>query len=109
MGTNWESKFPVVSVQALERIEGLSDHASILMTTGLPGTLSSHHFKFELERLHREGFHEMVKRFGKDMLLVIFQFKGGIIKYVLHANTLLVGLVTQSGYLEKRRNNFRLL
>ena len=33
MDTDWESKFPLVSVRALERIEGLSDHAPILLTT----------------------------------------------------------------------------
>jgi endonuclease/exonuclease/phosphatase family metal-dependent hydrolase len=33
MDADWESKFPMVSVHALERIEGLSDHAPILMTT----------------------------------------------------------------------------
>jgi hypothetical protein len=34
MDANLESKFPMVSVRALERIEGFSDHAPILLTTG---------------------------------------------------------------------------
>jgi hypothetical protein len=34
MGTDWDDKFPLVSVRALERIERLSDHAPILLTTG---------------------------------------------------------------------------
>jgi hypothetical protein len=44
----WESKFPMVSVRALERTEGLSDHAPILMTTGSPSLQTNHRFKFEL-------------------------------------------------------------
>jgi hypothetical protein len=36
MDANWESKFPMVSVRALERIEGFSGHAPILLTTGAP-------------------------------------------------------------------------
>ena len=52
----------MVSVRALERIEGLSDHAPILLTTGLARPPCSQHFKFELGWLHREGFHELVKR-----------------------------------------------
>jgi hypothetical protein len=31
MDANWESKFPMVSVRALERIEGFSDHVPILL------------------------------------------------------------------------------
>ena len=36
MDTDWESKYPMVSVRALERIEALSDHAPIILTAGLP-------------------------------------------------------------------------
>jgi hypothetical protein len=60
MDTSWEDKFPMVSVRALERIEKLSDHAPILLTTGLTRPLSKKPFKFELGWLQREGFHEMV-------------------------------------------------
>ena len=60
--TDWESKFPLVSVRALERIEGLSDHAPILLTTGFPRPQCKPRFKFELGWMHREGFHEMIKR-----------------------------------------------
>jgi hypothetical protein len=62
MDTEWESKFPMVSVRALERIEGLSNHAPILLTTGLPRTTTAHHFKFEIGWLHRQGFQNMVKK-----------------------------------------------
>jgi hypothetical protein len=51
----------MVSVHALERIEGLSDHAPILLTTGIPKPLSNHRFKFELGWLQWDGFHDMVK------------------------------------------------
>ena len=62
MDTDWESKYPMVSVRALERIEALSDHAPILLTAGLPKPNSKHQFKFELGWLLREGFVDMVKK-----------------------------------------------
>ena len=62
MDIDWESRFPLVSVRAIERIESLSDHALILLTTGIPRPQCKPRFKFELGWLHREGFHEMVKR-----------------------------------------------
>jgi hypothetical protein len=48
MDANWESKFPMVYVRALERIEGFSDHAPILLTTGFPKPPGNHRFKCEL-------------------------------------------------------------
>jgi hypothetical protein len=62
MDADCESKFHMVSVHALERIEGLSDHAPHLLTTGSPRPQGSHRFKFELGWLQREGFHDMVKK-----------------------------------------------
>jgi hypothetical protein len=62
MDANWESKFPMVSVRALERIQGFSDHAPILLTTGITKPTSNHRFKFELGWLQRDGFHDMVKK-----------------------------------------------
>jgi hypothetical protein len=62
MDTNWELKFPMVTVRALERIVGFSDHAPILLTTGTPRPPSTRRFKFELGWLQREGFQDMVKR-----------------------------------------------
>ena len=62
MNTDWETKYPMVSVRALERIEKLSDHAPLLLDTGsdlLKGKQPQ--FKFELGWLHREGFSDMVK------------------------------------------------
>jgi hypothetical protein len=61
MDANWESKFPMVSVRALERIEGFSDHAPILLTTGIHKSPGNHRFKFELGWLQRDGFHDLVK------------------------------------------------
>ena len=69
MDTDWESKYPMVSVRALERIEALSDHAPILLTAGPPKPHNKHQFKFELGRLFRDGFGEMVKKFGRDQLV----------------------------------------
>jgi endonuclease/exonuclease/phosphatase family metal-dependent hydrolase len=34
MDLDWEFKFPLVSVRVVPRIEGLSDHAPILLSTG---------------------------------------------------------------------------
>ena len=65
MDTDWESKYPLVSVRALERIEALSDHAPILLTTGSPKPHDKHQFKFELGWLTREGLAEMVKEIWK--------------------------------------------
>ena len=62
MDTEWENKYPMVSVRALERIEKLSDHAPILLTTVNPTPVRKRPFKFELGWLYREGFHDMVKR-----------------------------------------------
>jgi hypothetical protein len=61
MDANWESKFPMVSVRALQRIEGFSDHAPILLTTGTPKPLGNHRFKSEHGWLQWDGFHDMVK------------------------------------------------
>ena len=58
---DWEVKFPMASVQVLERIEALSDHAPILLTTGSQNIHRKHQFKFELGWLNREGFDDMVK------------------------------------------------
>lgn len=48
MDTDWELKFPMVTVRALERIVGFSDHAPILLSTGLPRPPNNRRFKFEL-------------------------------------------------------------
>jgi hypothetical protein len=61
MDTDWEEKYPMVSVRALEHIERFSDHAPILLTTGSPKPLCKRPFKFEPRWLQREGFHDMVK------------------------------------------------
>jgi hypothetical protein len=61
MDTDWEDKYPLVSVRALERIERLSDHAPILLTTRIPKLPCKRPFKFKLGWLQREGFHDMVK------------------------------------------------
>jgi hypothetical protein len=65
MDSYWEDKFPMVSVRALERIEALSDHAPILMTTCLLRPHCTRRFKFELGWLHRDGFHDMLKSLWK--------------------------------------------
>ena len=48
MDSDWELNFPLVLVRVLPRIEALSDHASILLTTGTPSPQRRRPFKFEL-------------------------------------------------------------
>jgi hypothetical protein len=47
MNTDWESKFSMVFVHALEQIEG-PDHAPILLTTRTPRPRYKRQFKFQL-------------------------------------------------------------
>jgi hypothetical protein len=61
MDSDWEDKFPMVSVRVLECIEALSDHAPILLTTRSPRSQCARRFKFELGWLHKKGFYDMVK------------------------------------------------
>jgi hypothetical protein len=51
----------MVSVRVLERIEGISDHDPILLTTGTPKPSGNHRFKFELGWLECKDFQDMVK------------------------------------------------
>jgi hypothetical protein len=67
MDANWKTKFPMVSVRAQERIEGLSDHAPLLLSTGIPRPPGNHRFMFELGWLHRDGFHDIVKDVWIDL------------------------------------------
>jgi hypothetical protein len=60
MDSDWEDKFPLVSVRALKHIESLSNHAPLL-TTGSMRPQCTRCFKFELGWLHRDGFNDMVK------------------------------------------------
>jgi hypothetical protein len=48
LDSDWEDKYPMVSVRALECIEALSDHAPILMTTGSLRAQCTRRFKFDL-------------------------------------------------------------
>jgi hypothetical protein len=61
MDTDWESKYPMVSVQALEHIIVQSYHGPVLLTTGLPRPQSPRRFKFEHGWLQHDGFHDRVK------------------------------------------------
>ena len=75
MSTDWEDKYPLVTVRALERIEDLSDHAPLLLSTGTLKSNVRHRFKFELGWLLRDGFDDMVKRVWscKARYAVLFQ------------------------------------
>uniref|UniRef100_A0A453KU06 Reverse transcriptase domain-containing protein n=1 Tax=Aegilops tauschii subsp. strangulata TaxID=200361 RepID=A0A453KU06_AEGTS len=61
MDTEWELKFPMVTVRALKRIEALSDHASIILDSNSVNPAARRPFKFELGWLHRDGFVDIIK------------------------------------------------
>jgi hypothetical protein len=63
--TEWEAKFPLATVRALNR--EISDHTLLLMSTG-NGTHSNKQplFKFELGWFLRDGFSEMVAQVWKE-------------------------------------------
>ena len=57
--TDFESKYPVTSVQALSR--EISDHTPLLCSTNSPSPVYQPQFKFELGWLLRDGFCDMVR------------------------------------------------
>ena len=60
MATEWEQKFPLSNVIALNR--DISDHASLLLNTRDSSlNATQYQFKFELGWLLRDGFMDMVK------------------------------------------------
>jgi hypothetical protein len=61
MDIEWELKFPLVTVRALERIEALSDHAPIIIDSNSTNPSARRPFMFELGWLHREGFADIIK------------------------------------------------
>ena len=59
MSSEWELKFPNVTVQALDRSR--SDHTPLLLNGKTSTNLGNYYeFKFELGWFIREGFHDMV-------------------------------------------------
>jgi endonuclease/exonuclease/phosphatase family metal-dependent hydrolase len=73
MDTDWEYKYPMVSVRALECIEKLFDHAPILLTTGTPlyvNVRSSLKLVCYIER----GSMRWLGRFGRDRSRVVLPF-----------------------------------
>jgi hypothetical protein len=57
--TEWDQKFPLSSVVALNR--DISDHTPLLLNSGEATSCPCHRpFKFELGWLLRDGFHDMV-------------------------------------------------
>lgn len=67
MSTDWEHKFPLVTVHALER--SLSDHTPLLLNTRAASYRGSQPlFKFELGWLCRDGFRELVANAWKKKI-----------------------------------------
>jgi hypothetical protein len=94
MDSDWEFKFPLVSVRVLPRIEALSGHAPILLTTGTLSSQRRRSFKFKLVWLQREDFTDMIKFIWDKPVARNTQFKDGIISYALCVDTLGGGLST---------------
>jgi hypothetical protein len=92
MDANRESKFQLVCVRALERIEGLSNHAPILLPPELPSHITNIGSNLNLDGYNATVFLRWLKMFGKDLLLLRLQYKGGILNYVFYVVTLVVGL-----------------
>jgi hypothetical protein len=66
MVTEWEQKFPMSTVQTLNR--DISDHTPLFLNTGELSSLSNHkQFKFELGWLLRDGFTEMIKELWSNI------------------------------------------
>jgi hypothetical protein len=60
MSIEWEQKFPLSTVQALN--QDISDHTPLFLSTGEPSSMCNHtQFRFELRWLLRDGFIEMIK------------------------------------------------
>jgi hypothetical protein len=82
MDYNCENKYPVVSFQTLPRIEGLSDHTPILLTTVTLTPPCKRPFKFELAWLHMEGFSDLVKEVWESHVTGRTPSRTGIINCV---------------------------
>jgi len=67
VSTEWEQKFPLVTVDALNR--EISDHTPLLLSTGdRVQVAGQHEFKFELSWLLLEGFFETVAKTWKSVI-----------------------------------------
>lgn len=86
--TEWEVKFPMVIVRALERIETLLDHAPIIVdsNSAIPSAARCP-LKFELGWLQRDGFVDIIKNVWESLPLVERRFRDGILKFAPHDNS----------------------
>ena len=83
--TYWESKFPLVLVRALERIEALSDHAPIPL--GPPDRIVNASSSLNCDGYIGRASLIWFKWCGKSLSLARARSKGGTIKYVQCLNT----------------------
>jgi hypothetical protein len=82
MATEWEFKYPLVSIRALDR--GVSDHTPLLLDTGDAAfTGNSKEFRMELSWLTHEDFYSRVVDIWHKLLRGRIQCKDGIKKYAL--------------------------
>ena len=95
MDTEWESKFPLVFVGAVERNELFSDHTPILLSTGSSRLHRKHQFKFEHGWFEREGFYDIVKKIWEKPVGGMTQIQRWDNKICTHINTFLGGLFTR--------------
>jgi hypothetical protein len=64
--TDFESKYPVMTVQALSR--EISDHTPLFYNTNNPSSTYQPQFKFELGWLLRDGFCNMVREIWQSVI-----------------------------------------
>jgi hypothetical protein len=70
ISTEWEQQYPLATVEALNR--EISDHTPLLLCLGEKSkTKGPAPFKFELGWLLREGFFDVVSRFGRRRIRVL--------------------------------------
>jgi hypothetical protein len=102
MDSDWEDKFPMVTVCALERSESLLDHAPILMTTGSTRPYCARQFKLNLDDYTWMVLVTWLSPYESVLLLVGPQLKPGIIKYALCVNTWVVGRHIQPAFKKEK-------
>lgn len=108
MDTDWESKFPMVSVRALPHIEAISDHAPILLTTDLPRHNIDASSSSNLGGCFEMASMTWSRRCGRNRWPGLPQFTNGITKCVHYVNFLVVRLGIRWVSSERRSFAFHL-
>ena len=110
MDAECKRKFPMVTLCALEHIEILLDHASIILdSNSLVSCTARHPFKFKLGWLQREGFADIIKNVWKGLPLVERRYRDGILLSMWQGDSLLDGRNTSPTYTKYKNKAWPLL